>query len=143
MEEVLVSTKDIMTKFVIDSGSLWTTIKLSFLSCQLAADGMRKREKWLFTKTRLKRTERDVRTMEDMTKMANSIISIIKWTNDCPGSNQDGKMPILNLKVWMRGKVDKHQICFEPYRKPMASPYSETAHPIHHGREKQIFFIFL
>ena len=30
MEEVLVSTKDIMTKFMIDSGSLWTTIKLSF-----------------------------------------------------------------------------------------------------------------
>ena len=28
----------------------------------------------------------DVSTMEEMTKMANSIISIIKWTNDCPGS---------------------------------------------------------
>ena len=36
--------------------------KVVFLSCQLAADGMRKREKWLFTKTRLKRTERGVET---------------------------------------------------------------------------------
>ena len=73
----------------------------------------------------------DVRTMEDMTKMANSIISIIKWTNDCPGSNQDGKMPILNLKVWMREKVGKQQICFESHRKRMASPY-RTLQKEHH-----------
>ena len=43
--------------------------------------------------------------MDEMTKMANSIISIIKWTNDCPGANRGGKMPILNLKVWMKEKV--------------------------------------
>ena len=59
--------------------------------------------------------------MDEMTKMANSIISIIKWTNDCPGANQSKKMPILNLKVWISGEVGEQRIKFEPYRKPMAA----------------------
>ena len=43
----------------------------------------------------------DVRTMVEMTKMANSISRIIQWTSDCPGENEDGKMPSLDLKVWL------------------------------------------
>ena len=30
-------------------------------------------------------------------------------------------MPILNLKVWVKGDVGEQTICFEPYRKPMAA----------------------
>ena len=43
------ATKDIMTKFLIDSSLFVDDFKLVFLSSQLAADGMRKIEKWLLS----------------------------------------------------------------------------------------------
>ena len=55
----------------------------------------------------------DVRTMIEMTKMANSISKIIQWTSDCPGGNEDGKMPILDLKVWLSEEEGEQKIQFE------------------------------
>ena len=61
-----------------------------------------------------------MRTMTEMTKMANSISPIIQWTNDCPGANEDLKMPSLDLKVWLKGDDEEgeQKILFEFYRKP-------------------------
>ena len=50
--------------------------------------------------------------------MANSICPIIQLTEDYPSRNPDGKLPILDLKVW----VGPHgQILYESYRKETAS----------------------
>ena len=59
----------------------------------------------------------DVRTMREMRKMANSICPIIQMAEDCPGLNSDGKLPILDLKVWVDSKGE---ILYEFYRKEMA-----------------------
>ena len=59
----------------------------------------------------------DIRTMRDMRIIANTICPIIQMTEDCPGLNQDGKLPILDLKVWVDSKVE---IVYELYRKEMA-----------------------
>ena len=59
----------------------------------------------------------DVRTMKEMRKMADSICPIIQMTEDCPGMNRDGKLPILDLKVWVD---NKGEILYEYYRKEMA-----------------------
>ena len=49
-------------------------------------------------------------------RMANSICPIIQKTEDCPGLNSDGKLPILDLKVW----VDiQGEIFYEFYMKEM------------------------
>ena len=130
----MVSTKDIMTKFLIDSGLFVDDYKVVFFVIPAGSRWDEEKRKMVIHEDKIEEDRErrgDVRTMEDMTKMANSIISIIKWTNDCPGSNQDGKMPILNLKVWMREKVGKQQICFESHRKRMASPY-RTLQKEHH-----------
>ena len=50
--------------------------------------------------------------------MANSICPIIQMTEDCPGLNPDGKLPILDLKVWTN---EDGKILHEFYRKEMAS----------------------
>ena len=54
----------------------------------------------------------------EMTKMANSISQIIQWTSDCPGGNEDGKMPSLDLKVWFSEEEGEQKIQFEFFRKP-------------------------
>ena len=36
----------------------------------------------------------DVRSMEEIIKMANSICPILQFTGDCPGANENNKLPI-------------------------------------------------
>ena len=57
--------------------------------------------------------------------MRNTIDRDIKMKEDVPSSNSDGKLPILDTKVWVEwegtqeGRVE--QICYELYEKPMVS----------------------
>ena len=67
----------------------------------------------------------DMRTMEELRKMGNSICEIIQLEEDFPSKHDDQKLPILDLKV----NVEKVQINGEPrsklfyryYRKPMSN----------------------
>ena len=43
---------------------------------------------------------------------------MIQFTGDCPSLNESGKMPLLDLQVW----VDSNKLMYEHYRKPMANP---------------------
>merc|ERR1712082_587501 len=43
----------------------------------------------------------------------------IQWTYDCPSLHRDGKVPILDLKVWSEGK----KILYQFYKKEVASPF--------------------
>ena len=62
--------------------------------------------------------EPDLRTMREVVKMASSINEMIQMTGDCPSLNNDGRMPLLNTKVW----VEEGLLLYENYRKPMANP---------------------
>ena len=54
-------------------------------------------------KPRQKDTEKneknDVRVMREVRKLANTIESDIQLTVDVPSENEDGKLPVLDLKV--------------------------------------------
>ena len=64
-----------------------------------------------------RRRPADERSMTEMKKMANSICPIIQMDEDYPSRNPDGKLPILDLKVWITDGIILHQF----YRKSMAS----------------------
>jgi len=59
----------------------------------------------------------DVRSMEEIVKMANSICPILQFTGDCPGANANGKLPILDICCW----IENDQVIYEHYNKPIAS----------------------
>ena len=122
------ATIDFMTEFLIDSGLYVDDFNLVYFALPAGTRWVEEERKMIIMEDKIEEDNQkpaDARTMIEMTKMANSIISIIQWTNDCPSANQDEKMPILNLKVWIKGEVGEQKICFdskfEPYRKPMAA----------------------
>lgn len=61
----------------------------------------------------------DVRTMRVLSEIANSIDGHIQTTYDCPSLKTSGRMPVLDLCIWV--SINKVQHSF--YQKPMASPY--------------------
>ena len=50
--------------------------------------------------------EEDLRTMREISRMADSICLVLQTTYDCPSLQQSGRMPILNLQVWVE-RVEK------------------------------------
>ena len=64
--------------------------------------------------------EPDLRTMREVVRMASSIHPMIQLTGDYPSKNSDGKMPLLNTKVW----VEEDLLLYENYRKPVANPFT-------------------
>merc|ERR1712082_183447 len=62
-------------------------------------------------------TERTAKVMADI---ANSIHEQIQVTTDIPGQHPDGRMPVLDLKVWvnLQGEIPKVSHTF--YKKPVA-----------------------
>ena len=68
----------------------------------------------------------DIRTMREISKMADSICPVLKTTFDCPGLQESGQMPLLNLQVWVE-RVQKEgggaewEAMWEYYRKPCST----------------------
>ena len=62
---------------------------------------------------------KDVRSMKEIRKIANTIVQMIQVEEDCPSLHEDGKLPILDLKVWIG---EEHQVMYEYYRKPISNP---------------------
>ena len=60
----------------------------------------------------------DQYTFEILLKIANTLDSDIQLTMDVPSQNEGGKMPVLDLNVWVSQNVVRHSF----YSKPMASP---------------------
>ena len=63
----------------------------------------------------------DVRTAKVMVEVANSLDEDIQMTFDCPSLNDDGRMPVLDLKMWMDNKDGVKNIMYSFYEKPMAA----------------------
>ena len=66
----------------------------------------------------------DCVTAKVMASIMSSIDPDIQLTWDAPGNNPDGRMPVLDLKLWLESDengVNRVRFCF--YEKPMASQY--------------------
>ena len=63
----------------------------------------------------------DERTMKFLQSVANSIHPSIRMTIDYPSNNADGKVPMLNVKMWIMETDDRHFIVYEHYEKPMTT----------------------
>ena len=61
----------------------------------------------------------DLFTFKILQEIANLIHPLIQWMIDCPSMNEDGKVPCLDLKVWVENGRIKHQF----FKKSMASPF--------------------
>ena len=115
------ATIDIMPEFIIDSGLYVDDNNLAFFILPPGARWNEEEKKMIIVEENVEEDEQkpgDVRTMVEMTKMANSISQIIQWTSDCPGENEDGKMPSLDLKVWLSETDGEQKVQFEFFRKP-------------------------
>lgn len=66
--------------------------------------------------------KKDQRMFEIIRKVGNEIHKSIQLTSDTPSENEDGKVPILDLKCWIGEEKDgKERILHEHYMKSMAS----------------------
>ena len=68
----------------------------------------------------------DARTMREVSRMADSICPVLQTTFDCPGLQERGKMPLLNLQVWVdrvegEGGSKTWEVLWEYYRKPCST----------------------
>lgn len=61
----------------------------------------------------------DMRSMMDIKNMGNSILLMVRLEEDYPTKNEDGKLPILNLNVWVTEQQTANTLLFQCYRKPM------------------------
>ena len=115
------ATEDIMPDFFLESGLYVDDNNLFFFILPIGTRWNEEQKKMIIEEEKKQEDEPkrgDMRTMTEMTKMANSISPIIQWTSDCPGSNEDLKMPSLDLKVWLKDDEGEQKILFEFYRKP-------------------------
>ena len=63
----------------------------------------------------------DERTMKFFQSVANSIHRPIRMTIDYPSRYQEGKCPMLNVKMWIEEIDGGHYILYEHYEKEMAT----------------------
>ena len=68
----------------------------------------------------------DTRTMRELSLMADSLCPVLKTTFDCPGLQESGQMPLLNLQVWVErvnkgGGGAEWEVMWEYYRKPCST----------------------
>ena len=74
----------------------------------------------------------DERTMRLLQSVANSIHPSIRMTIDYPSRYAEGKVPMLNVKMWMKEVNGRHLILYEHYEKPMTTMmviHAESAIP--------------
>ena len=50
------------------------------------------------------------RTLRTLREIADSLEPNIQFTTDVPSNHQDGKMPVLDIKVWMRNVEGKQTL---------------------------------
>ena len=58
--------------------------------------------------------------------IANTIYDCVQFTVDCPSSNDSGKVPVLDLNVYIRGDQIVHEFYEKPCASKMVIPYSSA-----------------
>ena len=72
-------------------------------------------------------------TGELLREVANSVIPMLKFEEDVCSNHYDGRLPILDLKVWIEKSEKETKINHTFYRKPMATKFTlmeNTAYPV-------------
>ena len=59
--------------------------------------------------------------------IANSVTPMLTWTCDFPSSHVSGKMPVLDIQIWVAETLTGTITNYEFYRKPMSNPVAIPA----------------
>ena len=62
----------------------------------------------------------DVRTMDELRKIANTVFKCMQFTTDCPSIHEEGKVPVLDLQMYVD---DDDIVKFQFYEKPCSSKF--------------------
>ena len=65
--------------------------------------------------------KRAIQSVQTIKIIGNSIHESIQLETDCPENHEDKKLPILDLKVWLKQRNDRKFIMHEYYMKPVSS----------------------
>ena len=107
------------TTYVDDIFMISSTIEKGWRYCKI-------RKMMVWSKESEKEDENvlgDVRTALIMKELANDLDPDIKMKIDTPSLNQTGRLPVLDLEVWMTYENGIARIKHKFYEKPMASGY--------------------
>ena len=63
----------------------------------------------------------DERTMKFLQSVANSIHPSIRMTTDCPSRYEEGKCPMLDIRMWIEDIEGRYYILYEHYKKEMST----------------------
>ena len=66
----------------------------------------------------------EVRTAQIIALIANQIEPGLSVTIDCPNLNEDKRMPVLDLKIWVDNDREVPQITYSFYKKKVSSQYT-------------------
>ena len=81
--------------------------------------------------------EKDHRTMKLLQSIANTIHPSIRVTIDYPSRNQTGKVPMLDVQMWIMAMDERTLLLYEHYEKKMATKsviHAESAIPTNSKR---------
>ena len=69
----------------------------------------------------------DRRTMEELKKIANTVYKCVQFTTDCPSSNRESMMPVLDLQLYVgEDGLIKYMFYQKPCSSPLAIPASSA-----------------
>ena len=91
--------------YVDDENQLWRVMEMGR---KWNGRKMEWREEWeeMDMIEREKGEKDDMRMMREVQKMANTIEKDIRLTIEVPNSHPDGKLPVLDLKMWLESRRD-------------------------------------
>ena len=115
------ATAHIMDDFIVETGIYVDDMNIIFHPLPPGARWCAEERKMIIMHDKVEEDngeQKDKRSMKEMKTMANTICPIIQMEEDCPSNNEDKKLPILDLKVWIgNNRIIMHEF----YRKSMAS----------------------
>ena len=72
------------------------------------------------------KTHRDMMTL--FKKIANKVTKMLTWEDDCCDNHEDGKLPVLDVKMFVDVNDQAEPIKYEFYQKSMANKQLVSAH---------------
>ena len=103
------------------------------------------KERWIlrWSQEQMEKDEREsksdsLRTMELVREVGNSLVPGLKLTLDIPEFHQTGKVPMLDIQVWVDQEMDSAVIRHSFYQKPSTSPLVFHSGGAHGWRSKLV-----
>ena len=103
---------------------------------------------WFCDKSKVMKFSRDlalsdtdstsIRTAKILNKIANTLEIDIQRTFDVPDNHSDGKMPVLDLKIWIKN----NQVMYTFYKKEVSSKYTILKRSALSNSTKKILYLW-